>query len=136
MAGHADIAGALETRLSTLPGSTDIAYENAGYSPTIGTPYLAVTHQPAQTTQAAIGIEGTDLQTGVMAIGVYYPKNQGRGSASTKADAIIEHFKRGTTLTLNGVKVLIRQTWRNQAVVDADWYQVPVSILYQSYTDV
>lgn len=124
-----DIEAALASRLNTL-GSTPIAWPNVQYEPS-GV-YLRPNLISGETVQASLGDTGKDETNGIYQVDVVQPKNQGR---SQLPDAIADHFKRGTVLSYNGVKVRVRSVSTGPAVLDGAWYFVPVSINIQSYTE-
>lgn len=126
-----DIAGALRARLSTLTSLPPVAWENINYTPSSTTLYLRPTILPAPTAQASLGDSGRDLHEGIFQIDVFIPDGSGR---STWPDSIADHFKRGTILTQNGVTVRIKNASIGTAFKDENFYQVPVTIDYQSFT--
>lgn len=126
-----DIAGALRTRLNSLPGAPPIAWENINYTPSSKTLYLRATMLPIPTIQASLGDDGKDLHEGIFQVDVFIPDGQGR---STWPDAIADHFKRGTVLTQNSVTVRIKNASIGTAFKEENFYQVPVTIDYQSFT--
>jgi hypothetical protein len=126
-----DIQGALRTQLSTLPSSPPIAWENTNYKPNATTLYLRATALPGDTVQACLGDSGRDEHVGIFQVDVFIPDNKGR---TDWPDQIADHFKRGTVLTQNTVSVRITTVSINTAFKDEDFYIVPVSINYQTFT--
>ena len=124
-----DIEAALATQLNSL-GNTPIAWPNVPYEPT-GV-YLRANLLPGDTVQASLGDAGKDETNSVYQVDVVQPKDSGR---STLPDAIADHFKRGTVLSYNGVKLRVRSVSIGSALLDGAWYFVPVSITIQTYTE-
>jgi len=131
-----DISAALDDNLNNMAGKPPIAWENYNYEPSLGTLYARATHLPADTTQASLGDSGQDINSGIYQIDVFAEAGQGKNEAYVMADLIADQFKRGTDLTYNGRTVTIRNVSRQPAAKNADgWYQIPIEILYYSYTD-
>jgi hypothetical protein len=116
-----------------LVQATNVAYENAEYEPESGTGYLRETLLPAEPEQAELGTDGRNRLTGIYQISVFEEVGKGSGDAETKAETLIAAFKRGTTLTANGLTVRIDKAWRSPAIQEKDWYHVPVSVRWFAY---
>lgn len=129
----ADIRAALESRLNAMSPSFPTAWENAAYTPEIGTPFQWVTLLPAETQNPTFAGIGSELafEQGIFQVSIYEPRGVGSGAAAARADALRDQFKRGLTLTSGGVNVKIARTPSiAPALLEADWYVVPVSIPY------
>jgi hypothetical protein len=126
-----DIQAALDTRLNSM-GSTPIAWPNVNYEPTTRTTYLRPRFIPVATEQASLGGSGKDVTDAIYQIDVVQPAGSGR---TTLFDTIADHFKRGTVLTYNNVKIRIRTVEIGTAQIEDAWYFVPVSISIQTYTE-
>jgi hypothetical protein len=130
-----EIKQAILSHLGSLPGNTwRIALPNADFEPESNESYLELHFMPASTNQAALGTDGVNVNVGLAQITVAGEDNQGFLATSTKADEIIDHFKRGTVLTKNTTKVTITKAEINPAIVENDKYNLPVSIYYRAYT--
>lgn len=125
-----DISVALDTQLSTLSGSSPIAWQNTNYTPAKGTLYLRPTNLPANVNQSGLGSGGYDNHSGIYQIDVFAPISEGRGDAEVKADAVADHFKRGTDLSYNGVTVRLGNVSRTSGVVVDDRYVISISVNY------
>lgn len=140
MGVEANIAIALHKHLNTigLSPALDIVERNTPYKPSVATAYLEADILPAQAIQASLGDTGYNRQSGIYQVTVCYPVGQGDVPAITIADAIIAHFKRGTSLTESGLTVRVSgPPYRTPAVIDtiavgetrgAPYFRVPVSI--------
>lgn len=129
-----DISAALSGRLNTLTGGTPVAWENADYTPTDGVMFLRETLLSGDTNQTSLGNDGYDEHLGVYQIDVFAPKGGGKGEAITKADAIADHFKRGTTLTYNSADVRIRTVSRAGFGYDENWIILSINVEYFAHT--
>ena len=124
-----DISAALDTRLSTLFRSPPVAWENIAYKPIKNKLYLRPTHLPSATVQAGLGTAGIDGYSGLYQIDVFAIAGKGRGEAEAKADAIADHFKRGTDL----LYVRLGDVSRNAGLIDEDRFVISVTINYMAH---
>ncbi|MHB1125238.1 MAG: DUF4128 domain-containing protein [Ramlibacter sp.] len=128
------IRKALEDRLASLPGGLGdaaTAYENAAYTPQAGQPYQRANLLPA-TPDNAIQGAASYLDVGVFQITLLYPLGAGTGDAALMAEALRQHFRRGTTLTEGELSVLVTHTPHvARGYPDGDRWTVPVSVRYQ-----
>lgn len=131
---YIDIRAALEQRLTAMPGIPAVAWENKGYDPVKGVPFLAPSILWAESSQAEIGTEGRNWETGIFQITMNYPTNQGPGPTATMAGLIREWFKRGTELSANGVTVKIKKAYLGPVGVTAVGISQPISIVFFSHT--
>lgn len=148
MANYLDISAALDKALDafntanpvTVSGQysnqpMDIAWENQRYEPVVGRPWQEATVLPAQTTQPGNGVNGVRYDSGIYQVTLYYPRDEGAGGAAGRADLLRSYFKRGTSLSHNGVTVLVERTPSiSPARISASWYQLVVSIPYFIYS--
>jgi len=128
-----DISSALDSRLNTLSGSSPVAWQNTVYNPTKATLYLRPTNLTGLTRQAGLGTAGIDEYLGVYQIDIFAASGKGRKSAEAKADAIADHFKRGTDLVYNGITVRLGDVSRNSGTIDQDRFVISVSINYMAH---
>ena len=129
----ADISSALDSQLNTLTGQSPIAWENTAYIPVKDTLYLRPTILPALTIQAGLGTSGLDEYVGIYQIDIFAPAGKGRGEAEIKADAVADHFKRGTDLSKNGKTVRLGNVSRNSGIKDEDRFIISISINYMAH---
>jgi len=129
----ADISSALDLRLNTLTGQSPVAWENTAYIPVKDTLYLRPTILPALTLQAGLGVNGIDEYIGIYQIDIFAPAGKGRGEAEIKADAVADHFKRGTDLSKNGKTVRLGNVSRNSGIRDEDRFIISLSINYMAH---
>ena len=129
----ADISSALDSQLNTLTGQSPIAWENTAYIPVKDTLYLRPTILPASTIQAGLGTSGLDEYIGIYQIDIFAPAGKGRGEAEIKADAVADHFKRGTDLSKNGKTVRLGNVSRNSGIRDEDRFIISLSINYMAH---
>lgn len=132
---YSDIREALHRRL-TAYRKTNVSFENGGYEEKPDTPYISawvVFNQPSQATLGQGG--GQNRIQGYLVLDVRHPIGTGWKNPSNEADALVEHFKRGTSLTYNGQTVRISSAWPGPAIPEGGWYRVPVMVEFFDHAD-
>jgi hypothetical protein len=87
------IRQALETALLTISPSIDTVFENAEYTPVVGTPYQRVFFLFTNPDNEYIGRRFN--QRGYMQVILSYPELVGSATAQSRAEAIRSKFKSG-----------------------------------------
>lgn len=101
------------------------------FKPTISQTYLVALWLPAPTDSPFLG--GNFVYSGIQQVTVVATRNQGEEEAIGTADQIIEHFKYGTRIDGEGVRIKIsRQPYQATPASDGAWLRVPVSIPYST----
>lgn len=127
-----NIRKAFEKRLALMSPALSTQYENVNFTPVTGTPYQSVYLLPAQPENESLG-DGYYREVGLFQITLRYPMNAGPAAAEARAQAIIQHFKRATSMTEGGQSVLvIRTPQKSPAFREGDRYCIPISIYYRS----
>lgn len=124
-----DIVAALDTHLDTMD-STPIAWPNYKHLPD-GT-YLRPNYLPTSAAQVSLGSTGKDEHTGIYQIDVVVKQGSGRPAL---LDTVADHFKRGTVLTYNDVKLRVRTVELGTPINDGAWYFTPVSVYVYTYLE-
>ena len=127
-----EIRTALETKLNALTPTVATAWESVPFTPVVGTAYQQVNLMIADTLNPTLG--GTHYRIkGFMQVLLCYPPNAGAKTAATRADLLVNHFKRGTSLTSSGITVIIDKTPSiAPALIDGVLYKIPVSIYFSA----
>lgn len=126
-----DVQAALDTKLKTLSG-TPVAFPNVPYKPQAGTVYVRARFLPTETVQVSLGATGKDETNGIYQIDVVAPRGSGRPQL---LDTVADLFKRGTVLTYNSVTIRVRSVSMAPAILEDEWYFVPISVNFQTYTE-
>lgn len=131
-----DIEAALNARLDSLAGSTDVAWQNDQYKPVLGTSYLRPTVLPAETFGATIGPSsvGSDNNSGIYQIDIFTKAGVGGAASRTLADSIADHFKPGTELTYNSQLTRCISVSQLSPIEGKGWYHRPIEIRYLAIT--
>jgi hypothetical protein len=127
------IRAAFEKKLALMTPALSTAYENVPFSSTSGVPYQRVYMMPATPDNQIMG--GFQYcEQGLYQISLCYALNSGPSAAETRAQALRQFFKRGTSMTEAGLIVNIINTPRvSVAQIDVDRYVIPVYIPWQCY---
>lgn len=129
-----DISAALDSHLNTFAGGDPIAWPNTEYTPVNGTLFLRPTNLPVSSEQSGLGTTGIDTHRGIYQVDIVAMAGEGRGAAEAKADAVADHFKRGTDLLYNGLRVRLGDGSRNQGITIGDRFVIALSINYLAHT--
>lgn len=132
---YKDISAALSARLNTLASAPPIAWENYVFEPVADTLYLRETLLPGDVTAAAVGSASQDHTIGIYQVDIFSPLNRGKAAGIAQADAVADHFKRGTILTSNGVNVRLQNVSRGTSSRDETYWHIPVLIIFEVYTN-
>lgn len=128
------IYNALIAHLDTFAYSPElpiVSNREEGHTPIIGEGYIVGQWLPAPTESFTIGRENNVYQ-GIQQVTVVWPKDDEAGAVGV-ADAIVAHFRKGTRIDGDGVRLKIfRQPYQATPASDDNvWLRVPVSIPYQ-----
>lgn len=126
------IRQALETALNAVSPSIAYAWENAPYTPTVGTPFGAVFLMAVEPDNPEIGTSYTE--NGQLQVNLNYPLDTGASAAETQAEAIRAAFPRGLALTASGVTVHITKTPEiGTGRTDDGWFFLPVRVRFHAH---
>lgn len=95
--------------------------------------WLRATFLPAPTSTLPVG-SGSDRYYGILQIDVFHGAGAGEYAPGRIASAVIDYFKRGTTMTKDGFTVRVyRRPSRGPMIVADGWAHIPVSINYEAF---
>lgn len=128
-----DIVAALENHLIFFTDleSVPVAWPAKDFIPT-DSEYVRCTFLPGDTRQATIGDNGYDAITGLFQIDTFTPKGAAR---STLPDDLADHFKRGTILNENDVRLRLRTTSIERPTHGDAWTITPISITWDTFLE-
>jgi len=132
---YSNLHGALGKYLGTIT-DIDIVWENTEYNPIVNRPFLKAWLIPFPTQNSSLGPKGFSEYNGIFQVDCWYPVGSGWGSARTKVDTICSLFKRGTIATYNDIEVRIWRSYPEPALIEGDWYRIPISIHYSTWATV
>jgi len=95
--------------------------------------WLRATFLPAPTATLPVG-SGSDRYYGILQIDVFHGAGAGEYAPGRIASAVIDYFKRDTTVTKDGFKARVyRRPSRGPMIVADGWAQIPVTINYEAF---
>ena len=134
---------ALESTLNAMTPTLSTAWENVPFTPVTGTPYQAAYLMPATPANPTMG-DGYYREQGIFQVSLMYPLQAGPKTAADRAELIRAAFKRGTSITIDGIDnwydyffspfggitttIVERTPEIGQGRVDGDRWHVPVKI--------
>jgi hypothetical protein len=126
------IAAALSVQLSTMGLPT--AYDNSPFTPTTGVLYLKESVLRLPTKSVGVSGASSDQHDGIYQVLIMAPKDTGKGQGNPTADLVAAKFKKATTLTYQGQKVVCISASVKTGFPLDDRYVVPVDIRYRAFT--
>ena len=125
------ISTALSTHLKVMANLPPVAWENAKFTPSNGL-YLRENTVFAGDIPIGLSFNDTIQKVGIYQVTVCATLNGGKFPSLDMADKILTHFARGTKLTKDSTITLITIGTIAPAMIDGNWYNVPVSVNWQS----
>lgn len=129
------IRKALEKRLLAMASglaATATAMENGSFNPVAGTPYQRVNLLPATPDNSEQSGKNY-FERGIFQVTLCYPSGKGSGAVEAQADRVKAAFKRGTSTTESGVRVIVMLTPKiTPGYPDGDRWCIPISVTYQA----
>lgn len=126
-----NLRAALDNHLNTMTGAPPISWENKGLDQN-GEVYLTQFLLPAETITVGQESGGSDVLAGIYQVTVNVPKGSGKAAYLTETEKVKARFLRGLKIDKNGTRIMIHKTWSNGALVDENFYRVPISIRYRA----
>jgi len=126
------VRSALEVALAAMSPALATAYENAPFTPVVGTPYQRVFLLPAAPDNPEMGRKV--MEQGILQVSLAYPLGAGPAAATARAELIRATFYRGASFTASGVTTTVERTPEiAPGRVEDDRYVVPVRIRFFSH---
>jgi len=130
------VRSALEAALAAMSPALSVAWENAPFTPTVGTPYAQVHLLLAQPDNPEIGpnANGYYTEQGFLQVDLKYPLGAGPATATARAELIRSTFYRGASFTASGVTAHIDRTPEIMpGRVEDDRFVIPIRIRFYSH---
>jgi hypothetical protein len=123
------IRSALEVALAAMTPALSTAWENAPFTPVVGTPYQRVNLLMAEPVNPEMGRFTRDQ--GFLQVSLAYPLNAGPAAASARAELIRDTFYRGRSFTSGGLVTTVERTPEiAPGRVEEDRWVIPVKIRF------
>jgi len=136
-----DARKALEAQLTASTGcaipATSIAFKGRGdpASKTAGNRWYRATFLPGNPRATAAGPDASNRVVFIFQVDIFDPPSLGENLTATEAQRVIPFFKRGSTLTRNGVTARCMKSYRGTADdSDPAWFKIPVVV--EGFVDV
>lgn len=126
------IEAALSVRLNELALPTE--FINAKFTPPVGVIYLKESFLRLPTISVGVAAQSSDQHDGIYQVMVMAPKDTGKSQGIKTADIVAEHFKKTTTLTREGVKVVCLRSAIGVGFPVNDRFAIPVDVRYRAFT--
>lgn len=134
---RAGVRIAFTEKLKGITNLPEVAWENKGYTPKKGTPYVAPFLLPAPSRQGTLfKMEGSTEHSGIYQINVYFPGDTGLGDIEAFVDTLCEsEFAVGTIITSASLTkpLTVTKAYSGSSNPQQDWVMIPVSIHYSTY---
>ena len=127
---YQDIRAALVTHYQGLGLALPVQWENT--ESINDEQFIKFDFIPNVNGAATLGTNGADRHQGLLQLLIKKPIEAGPGDSLTLASTIVEHFKRGSVVSYNGVSVKIKNATAGGAYPSADKYITPITITWQS----
>ena len=131
MASETNLSSALDGHLAGMPSAPPIDWENVGFDQD-NRVYLSQVQLPAEDISVGMEVGGTDILAGLYQIMINVPKNTGKNAHKQELERIKARFVRSSTITFDGTRVVIHKVFASPAIVDDNYFRVPVSIRYRA----
>lgn len=125
------VQNAFDSKLSQAGNGIDIAWENFSFKPSINEPWLRPTLLMARSDMS--DLDGTQGNSGIYQVDVYFPLQRGVLSLLTKLDEIYDLFKESKTLISQDVQIILRAVSRKSSVIEESWYKGSIEIAFNFY---
>ena len=126
-----NLRSALDGHLAAMPGAPTIDWENVGFDQNDQV-YLSQMILPAEDISVGMEQGGTDVLAGIYQVMINIPKTEaGKGGYVTELERIKSRFARSSVIEFSGTRVAIHKVFASPAIVDDNYFRVPVSIRYR-----
>lgn len=135
MSIHGDIRQALRTRLLATPGlrKEQVALEDLPFVPDgkIEPYWLREQLAPGDSDLKSLNPGGRLRHVGNYFLQCFGPSEKGSKYLDDFAGSIFDQFPPGLTIVApSGLPVVVRKCYRSAGQPEADWYQVPVTVVW------
>lgn len=133
MAFYTDVQTAFNNEIANVTRLPTFTQENERYRPDLATNWCRGTLLRREPGPGSIGKNTQQEYGGLFQVDIFVPVGEGTSKANEYADALLEHFTRGTVINNGSTNVTIQRAWAETAVGDDKWYQLPVFVRWYSF---
>lgn len=130
MATETELRKALDVHLNTMSGVPPVSWENKGLDQD-NEIYLRQFLLPAETISPGISIGSSDVLAGFYQVTVNVPKGKDKSVYLAETEKVKARFFKGLRIVVGNTAVVIHKVWSNTALMDENYYRVPISIRYR-----
>ena len=105
-----DVRVATRQHLKAITNPIETDWEGDKFTPTNDVEYQSVHLLSGHVEDLVIGYTNEAKSNFILQVTLKYPSQKGTYAIETKAHDIVEHFKRGTTLTKNDITMRVENT--------------------------
>ena len=127
------IQQAFIAKLTDLPSSIPIVYENKNYPDIKQSEFLSVQYFPSVPEYPELGNMGQAHEIGYFVVTVYVQAGSGWKKVSDLANSVLALFTRNSVITYSTCNIKIKKSYRLQSDVRDGVYQLPVFIQYEGW---
>lgn len=126
------VRSAFEVALAAMSPALSTAYENAEFTPVVGTEFQRVYLIPGEPDDQELSGQ-LYWERGFFQVNLHYPLGAGPAAVSTRAELVRTTFYRGASFTSGAVTVIVRRTPEiGPGLTEDDRFIVPVRIQYSA----
>ena len=129
-----DIEGSLIQAYIDLSLGLDTAYEGEEFTPPKDADWAAIFILPATSDFNSLGVNGTDLHTGIMQIDFSVPHGEGRAGLLGYAQSIRDEYVGGKAYTLNSQRTRITEVERSSVREVDGFMRISMSVNFEAET--
>ncbi len=129
-----ELRAALDDHLDRMTDVPPVAWENTGDLDQDDQIYLSTMLMPAEDITVGIELGGSDVLAGIYQIMINIPKGTGKEDHVVELERLRARFPRSLVLNEGTTRIVIHKVWANNAIVDDNYFRVPVSIRYRAMT--
>jgi hypothetical protein len=124
------IRAAFEVALAAMTPALSTAYENAEFTPVVGTPFQVVYLIPAEPDNLEMS-GALYWEQGFFQINLHYPLGAGPAAAFTRAELVRSVFYRGASFSSGGTTVSVERTPEiGPGLTENDRFIVPIRVRF------
>lgn len=132
MSIYSDIQNDLTAFVRDALPSIKVVGENERYKPELDTSYAQCYLLPAATVRETLGEQGQMKYSGLFQVSIRVSSQSGT-VGNTYVDALVDAVKEKPLRDLGDSALHLRQVSRMPALVDGDWFHIPVRIEFWAY---
>jgi hypothetical protein len=128
-----EINEAFMAKLKDFDPTIKIAWPATNFAPVSGQPYLRPTMMFGITNITGVANEDTIHYLGVFLVDLFWPENKGMTVQLAKAMLLLDYFKKGTDLSVTGVKIRVQnKPYLSRSLQEPGWSQLPINIPWRA----